>query len=139
MDKEIDQQDNTQKFNGLVIDLNSEIVEINGTNLAFEGTPFYRMGFTVFVKPFTHGEFERLKRKFVNPRNNQLNDAAFTKELFMQQVQDWKGLQTPSGDPILCTNEMKEQFGNKMFFFVKAINLACLNARMEMVEIEEKN
>lgn len=143
-EKAIEQTDSNQNpfvqsFDGLVIDLESEVVEISGNNLAFEGTPFYKKDFIVFVKPLTHGEFERLKRKFVNPRNNTINDSAFTKELFMMQVQDWNGLQDPNGNSIPCTKEIKEQVGNKLFFFVKAVNLACLNARMEMVEAEEKN
>ena len=124
---------------GLFIDLDNEEVEIDGFNSAFDGTPFYGKDFRIIVTPVTHKEYDRLRAKYTDRRKQRTDEVGFEKDLFNRQVVSWVGIKDPSGKDLPCNPETKNKIVNKVFFFARAINIACLNARMEAVEAEVKN
>lgn len=126
------------EFNGLTIDLESNEVVIDGYNSAFENTPYAGKDFEIVVEPVTHREYDRIKKKFTNRKNN-TDEVKLERELFMKQVKGWKGIKTPDGKDLECTDEVKEIIVEKIFFFTRAVNIACLNARAEISEEEGKN
>lgn len=124
---------------GLQIDLDSAEVTIDGFNSAFKDTPFEGKGFLITVTPLSHSEFDRLRKRFTNERKKRMDDSGFERALFMEQVKDWTNIIGPDKKAIPCTEETKEKIVSKLFFFARAVNLACLNARSEITESEQKN
>lgn len=127
------------EFDGLMIDLESNEVVIDGYNSAFENTPYAGKDFQIIVEPVTHKEYERIKRQYTNRKKGTVDEAKLEKDLFMKQVKGWHNIITPDGKELKCTEEIKEIVTEKIFFFTRAINIACLNARMEISGEEEKN
>ncbi len=127
------------EFDGLVIDINSNEVVIDGFNEAFDGTPFYGKDFKINVSPVSHKEYDSIKKKYTNRRKGTINEAGLERDLFMRQVNSWENIIMPDGKKLPCTREIKEIVTEKLFFFTRAVNIACLNARMAIKEEEEKN
>ena len=125
-------------MDGLVINLSGN-VSIDGFNSAFEGTSFYGKGFKIEVDPITHKKYDQIKRQYINRRTKELNEAAFEKELFMTQVKGWSNFFDQNGKEIPYSEKVKEAIADGILLFCRAVNIACLNARLESNEAEEKN
>ncbi len=127
------------EFDGLTIDLESNEVVIDGYNSAFENTPYAGKDFEIVVQPVTHKEYDRIKKKYTNRRKGTVDEAGMERDLFMRQVKGWKNIRTPNNKELKCTEEIKEIVIERIFFFTRAVNIACLNARAEISGEEEKN